>query len=194
MRFFLIILLLSSQAFAQRASTILVEIVGKDHYELTISGLHPTVDRVSLKTAEEVQKFTGIETQPEIDLKSKPDWYRIWFYDGSDPYTKEGSVARIDFHFSTGKNSFTLTNVVPVQKQTVDAVLEAKAAYDPLPVVAEKLDPATKNKPNIVEDPGIIWSEGPAIDPKTDNPPGGVGTPEPKASADGAVGVDAIIE
>lgn len=172
MRFFFVIFLMlfCSQAFAQRASTILVEVIAPDHYELTISGLHPTVDRITLASQAEVQKFTGIESSPEINLKNQPDWYRIWFCDASDPYTQEGSVGRIDFHFSSGKN-FTMSSSTPQQKSTVDAVLAAKAAYDPLPVVPAKLDPATKNKVNISVDVGIIYQDAIAIDPKKDNPP-----------------------
>lgn len=171
MRFLIILLFLSSQAFAQRAQTILVEVFAPDHYELTISGLHKSVDKVSLKSIQEVQKFTGIENQAEINLKNVPDWYRIWFNDGSDPYVKEGAVARIDFHFVTSKNNFTMTPIVPQQKATVDAVTDAKAAYDPLPALPEKLDPSTKNVVNISPPVGIITLIIPAPDPKTDNPP-----------------------
>lgn len=171
MRFLIILLFLSSEVFAQKANTILVEVFSTNHYEVTVSGLHKTVDKISLTSLAQVQKFTGIESQPEINLSSQPDWYRIWFYDGSDPYTKEGSVDRIDFHFSSGKNNFTMTPIAPKQQATIDTVLQVKAVYDPSPVLPEKLDPSLKDKPNITPPVGIIYIDIPAPDPKTDNPP-----------------------
>lgn len=164
------LLITTNLVFAQRAQTILVEVIAPDHYELTITGLHKTVDRITLSSAQEVQKFTGIESQPEINLKNQPDWYRIWFHDGSDPYTQEGAVARIDFHFSSGK-SFTMTSTVPEQKQTTDAILDAKAAYDASTPLPSKLDPSTKNVVNISDPVPTIIFNLPAPDPKTDNPP-----------------------
>lgn len=142
------LLTLQSQA---EIRAILVEPNGSA-YRLTIYGRLPggTAEKLEIKDVGELSKLTGIEAQPEFDLKGiKPIRYWIWFCDGDlkhdtfDPVTQEvtgtvvdkvsGSLSYIDFHTSES-NEFVQKVITPEAVDSKVAVADLKALVETKPV------------------------------------------------------------